>query len=252
MFPYIGVTGFMTSAEVSYAIQTHREAWNNREPTHELMVGVLASDKTLRGEKNKWSRRYPPVEEISALFEDAPNTLNLIHYAGEKSLENLIRLNNLGGSNCDGFQLNGDWPDPAVLTKLLETVGDRRIVLQVGPTMLAKLNVSGADFLERLEPLADVITDVLIDASGGKGLPIDPATTSWPVSIVAENYPKLGIGIAGGLCAETVTPTLGQMLRAKMSVDAEGRLRDEADGGGNLDLVKMSAYIKAVVSKCHA
>ena len=57
------------------------------------------------------------------------------------------------------------------------------------------------------------------------------------------------IGIAGGLCAKTIL-ALAPVLRVRpwLSIDAEGRLRDGAEGGGNLDLNKVRAYLFAAVS----
>ncbi len=58
--PYVGVTGFMSSQEV---IDTMKNI-NFKKAERLLMVGVLASSKTIRGGANKWPNRYPPLGEI--------------------------------------------------------------------------------------------------------------------------------------------------------------------------------------------
>jgi len=49
------------------------------------MIGVLVSDKTLRGEPNMWPNRFPPVEVIKEIFTTASEvgdalTLRVVHY----------------------------------------------------------------------------------------------------------------------------------------------------------------------------
>lgn len=74
--PYIGVTGFMTRVEVRAVLETVPAGSKYR-----LMVGVLMSSKTLRGEQNKWPGRYPKRETVPKIFVDDPRTFNLVHYA---------------------------------------------------------------------------------------------------------------------------------------------------------------------------
>lgn len=52
--PYIGITGFMSRDEVEEVLTVFPE-----NSTRKLMVGVLASEKTLHGPTNKWPNRYP-------------------------------------------------------------------------------------------------------------------------------------------------------------------------------------------------
>ena len=51
------------------------------------------------------------------------------------------------------------------------------------------------------------------------------------------------VGIAGGLWAETL-PAVADLVRDGCSTDAEGKLRDDADGGGNLDLAKVRDHLR--------
>lgn len=247
--PYIGVSGVMTSDEAREVARLYREAWMEagREPTHALMIGVLASAKTLAGGTNKYPRRYPRVEDIAGIFQKGP-VLNLVHFASDRppSSDVLFKVAEAGGADCHGWQFNVAWPDPVDLLNLRGHYPGRRAVLQAGPKMLAEMGAA-ASLAWKLKPYASIATDVLIDASGGMGLPIDAAAAAWPICFVADQCPGMGAGIAGGFCAETLDEAVGKMLRAGCSIDAEGRLRDDADGGGNLDMAKVSAYLRAAV-----
>lgn len=99
-YPYIGITGFMSSDEVRLILDTFIKSrpWvrNSFGQTvfrgkndRILMVGVLASMKTLYGKTNKWPNRYPKIEDIKNIFLcNSKHLLNLIHY-GTKHAETL-------------------------------------------------------------------------------------------------------------------------------------------------------------------
>jgi hypothetical protein len=256
--PYVGVSGFMHRDEVLAAITIWREAWGDREPTHDLMVGVLASAKTIGGSPNKYPRRYPDASQIASIFVEAPGVLNLLHYASDRVPDSadIFLLHTLAGQRCHGFQFNLSWPERIDLVNLFGHVGSRRVVLQAGPKLVREKG--GPALADMLRPYADhtfranygdaLATDVLLDASGGNGVSIDPLEASGPLAVISNRLPCLRLGIAGGFCAEKLTPTFAPILRAGVSIDAEGRLRDDADGGGNLDLLKVGAYLRAAVS----
>ncbi len=237
--PYIGVTGFMKKAEVSSALEAldGLPTWSNRS----LMVGVLVSSKTLAGKPNKWPNRYPDVRDIAMLFPPDRRTVNLIHYATDDrhtladQLEVLIRLG--GGKHLDGFQLNVCWPEPATIA----VPRTMRIVLQLGRGALEQTGNDPEVTAKCLDAYKDVITDVLVDASGGRGIPIDLDAVQAYVRAIGTRHPQIGIGVAGGLSSQT----LGQLqqladLFPNLSVDAEGRLRTAED---HLDVEAMKSYI---------
>ena len=214
-----------------------------------LMVGVLVSAKTLRGQTNRYPLRYPTVDRIADLFAaGGPNALNLIHYCDTapptwdviagyarsaaraftaSSLTARGRAETLG-KLVDGFlSLCGECP---------------RIVLQVRPGFARKYNAF---------PFG--VTDVLLDGSGGRGTPLDVAWIEEASTWFRRYLPGYNVGIAGGLEAESLTapaltPTVERLIRAGASTDAEGRLRDDAPGGGRMDMAKVAAYIRAVAS----
>lgn len=243
--PYVGVTGFTTTDEVHTACSVASEV-----TARPLMVGVLVSAKTLRGQKNRYPLRYPPVESISHLFEaGGPNALNLIHYcdSAPPSWGVLADLRELGGPHLHGFQFNVAWPEHGTIGKLvdgfLSLCGEYpRIVLQVRPGFARKYNAFpfGA-------------TDVLLDGSGGRGTPMDVSWIEEASTWFREHLPCYKIGFAGGLDADALSvagpqSTVARLIRAGASTDAEGRLRDDAPGGGRMDMAKVAAYIRAVAS----
>ena len=122
-----------------------------------------------------------------------------------------------------------------------------RIVLQVGPRVIA-------DMLAALRPdkaiqqffasYFDVVDGVLLDISGGRGVPFAEDDMLLMLRSLREDFgQRLMIGAAGGLSAESIS-TLKPLLRVHpyLSWDAEGRLRDAAD---DLDLSAATAYLLA-------
>lgn len=238
--PYIGVTGFMTREEVATAIEAldGLPNWSTRM----LMVGILASSKTLRGETNKWPNRYPNIRNIARLFPSHRRTINLIHYATDDQHtlpEQLGQLIELGGRYLDGFQLNVTWPEPSRIA-----VGKgKRVVLQLNRRALAACDNDPDRVAEQLDHYIEFITDVLVDASGGLGIPMDIGVAEVYVRAIGVRHRDLGIGVAGGLSHEGMERL--QSLADKfpnLSVDAEGRLRTPAPED-NLNIEAMRAYI---------
>jgi hypothetical protein len=234
--PYLGLSGVTTRAEVLAALAAFPACGR------QLMVGVLASEKTLAGQRNRYWRRYPPVERIAGIFVDDPRCLNLVHFGADEPPDatTLARLFDLAGPLCGGFQFNGAWPWPAnieTLCRVFERAGKTpRIVLQAGfGTTAAQVGL----YVNR-----GVVTDVLIDASGGTGKPVDPEYAAFWFEKLRAMFPSLGIGVAGGLSAETV-PQVAGLLKLGASVDAESGIRDGADGGGRLDMEKVAAWLRA-------
>ncbi|MDP3947688.1 MAG: hypothetical protein Q8Q41_03295, partial [bacterium] len=141
--------------------------------SRKLMVGVLASSKTLAGRTNKWPGRYPKMERISEIFQVHPAALNLIHYntdEPETLSDQLLRLVEISGENLHGFQLNVAWPLVEELEKFHEaTSWKQRLVLQVGGGAMARVEHSPqkfADMVALYGGFVGVVDDVLIDPSG--------------------------------------------------------------------------------------
>jgi hypothetical protein len=241
--PYVGVTGFMTPQEVRAALRCHNPASGRK-----LMVGVLASAKTLRGETNRYPNRYPKTENIGDIFQGHRNALNLVHYSSDESedlSEQLPRLIKSSGPHLDGFQLNVCWPETGALKRFHALTAHKyRIVLQIGKRAMEEVTFQPKALAERVADYVknDVIDDILIDASGGKGQPLDARIARDYLRAIAARDFDINLGVAGGLCAETLR-SISHLLDEfpGLSIDAEGKLRDVASD--DLDIQKMDEYI---------
>jgi len=238
--PYIGVTGFTSQSEVVSVLGSVP-----KDADRLLMVGVLASQKTLRGQKNKWPNRYPEVGFISEIFVRNRWVLNLIHYntkEPESLTEQLIEMTRLGGQNLEGFQLNLAWPSRDAILAYHKVCGGKFIVLQIGGKAFEMVNHSPKELAEKVSLYEHVVDYVLLDPSGGYGVPFDTEKARTYLDALRGYNLDLGLGVAGGLSPTTlnlIEPLISDF--PDLSIDAEGRLRDSGD---NLDLSIASQYVQ--------
>ena len=246
--PYIGITGFTTRDEVSAVLASLPES-----PARLLMCGVLLSNALLSGDASDAPNRCPHPDAIAGIFSDDPRCLNLIHYRpqpGDNLADALARASEVGGPNCHGVQINATrgvpWPDPAALVEYLERSQPRRIVLQAGREAMASVDGDPARLAQRCAEYAGIVTDVLVDASEGLGLPLDANRSSEYLEALADTAPDLGLVVAGGLHAGNIDELLSPLLPrwANVSIDAEGRLRDADD---RLDAEVAVGYSRAAM-----
>ncbi len=242
--PYIGVTGFMNIAEVTEAQTAFSASFLNKNRL--LMVGVLASAKTLAGQKNKYPRRYPDVTQIKNIFTPGQHqVLNLIHYATDNpdSLnDELLALNEIGGPFFHGFQLNIAWPPPSELEKYRLRDSRSRVVLQIGGAAMDKVLNCPNCIARKIFEYRHLITDILLDASGGKGKPLNPAKAREYLLAIKELLPNIGCGVAGGLGPpplHLLNPLFKEFT--SLSFDAESGLRNAED---NLSLPLVKEYLE--------
>lgn len=229
---YIGVTGFTSREQVDAALESLPAG-------KRLMVGVLASQKTLSGGKR--NARSPASEDIAGIFSDDSRCINLVHYYTKDTANLWMQLDGAaikGGACCHGLQIKIPWPSADDLALFSEMWF--RVVLQIGPTAWAEM--TPMTLVHKLDPYIDVITDVLLDASAGRGFPLDVSATRPMVAAIRNAFPELGISIAGGLCAETLPAVMPLVREFDLSIDAEGRLRTADD---ELDLDAVCAYLRA-------
>lgn len=240
MKPYIGVTGVFTADEINHLLQTVPAT-----ATRPLMAGVLVSSKTLAGMTNKYPRRFPPVEKIPSIFCGQSRALRLIHYSTDEPetlARQLLRLSRIAGPYLDGFQLNVAWPSALEIEKFWERYGGHRMVLQIGAPALAAVGNDPAACASRVAEYEPFITDVLVDPSGGKDIPLDPAAVRAYLDAIRRQCPSLGLGTAGGLGSRAlslVEPLLSDS--PDLSLDAEGGLRDADD---DLNLSAAREYLQ--------
>ena len=244
MTPYIGITGFTSPAEVAAVLASLPDA-----PERLLMCGVLLSNALLAGEASDAPNRCPPTDAIAGIFSDDPRCLNLVHYRprpGVNLADALARASEVGGVNCHGVQINATrgapWPAPAALIEYRERSQPQRIVLQAGREAMASVDGNPAGLAQRCAEYAGIVTDVLVDASEGLGMPLDAARSAEYLDAIADAAPDLGLVVAGGLCADNIAELLSPLLPkwVGVSIDAEGRLRDADD---RLDVGSAVAYL---------
>lgn len=241
MKPYIGITGFMSREEVDFVLSKMPENSDRL-----LMVGVLASSKTLVGKKNRWPNRYPEMDEIAEIFIYHPLALNLIHYntrEPETLSDQLSKMTILVGVNLQGFQLNIAWPSPREIALYRKKYHHKIIVLQIGSHAFEKINHSPKKLATKVAAeYEDLVDYILLDPSGGYGKFFNPYKIRAYLEALREKDLHIGLGIAGGLGPKTLD--LLELLItdfSDLSIDAEGKLRDEND---NLDLEKAGKYLQ--------
>lgn len=226
---YIGCTGFMNGIQTQAVYRGSNIALG---PDNQLlMVGVLASQRSLRGELCK---RTPPMEVTHTIFK-ADGTLGIVHYhSRERDTDllsrELLNVREKGGAHCSGLQLNMDLPPPRSLHLYLKEHPDDVLILQVNNKVFERAENNPRKLAEIVAPYFEerLVTHVLLDKSEGKSLPLDVYQTLLFVDALAQRgITKNGEGVvvAGGLYAEkayTLEPLFWEFPHT--SVDAEGEL----------------------------
>ena len=255
MNPYIGITGFTSRQQVEQVLSGMPDLGDRK-----LMVGVLASSKTLSGQTNRYPFKYPPVGTIPSIFSPDARCLNLIHFSTDNKDDLYLQCEQLiarcKGVPLHGFQLNVVWPNPYILLRLKERYGVK-IVLQLGATALSKCEYEKGLRAQLESYLAvgasrniSIIDYVLLDLSGGKGKDINiPFTLRCIDELLKVKQIADGtvlIGAAGGLSHETVNILAPVAERyPELCCDAEGKLVGYGDRTSD-EFVRLSVqYVEA-------
>lgn len=241
--PYVGVTGFMDRNEVEQVL-----AAMPAEPSHQLMVGVLASWKTANGIKNDWPNSYPAPSQIEHVFSDDPRALNLIHFNTKDKATLYDQLafvtERLGGPHLHGFQLNVCWPYPGHIMKFCATYLTKYVVLQIGHHAFEAVGNDPKALARKIKNEYPMVEYILLDPSGGLGKPFDPAVLrGYLRELYALSIPHMQFGVAGGLSPDTLG-TLEPLAKEfpDLSIDAQGRLRDN-NGHGPMNVPVAQEYV---------
>jgi hypothetical protein len=233
----------------------HKVASQSVQPR--FMTGVLVSSSTLNGQPQKYPQQYPPLDRLKTTWPTVhpKNVLKLVHYntdTPENLLEEASRVIELMDSTMDGFQFNVCWPAPSVLHTLKRHHPNLYILLQVGAAALRQFEyISEAKsfgynapaFASKVREYAGCVDEILLDPSGGLGISLN-APKLVPLVQTLAHFDGLGLSVAGGLSAETVSdiqPLLG--LCPYLGIDAQKRLRHPATD--ELDMWQVEAYMTA-------
>ncbi len=251
--PYIGITDFTKYDQVLKMLEVFNSS-RRFGLFRRLHVGVMMSYKTLNGLETQWSSIFPKKEEISGIFSsDSPRVMNCLHFADYENnpnlAETLCRAIGYGGMGVNALQLDMIWPEPAEISNAVH--GSRKrleVILQVGRDAFDQVGDDPAALVERLEDYAEVVDFVLLDKSGGKGLGMNGLKMIPFVRAIKENFPDLGIAVAGGLGPDTMylaEPLIKEF--PDISLDAQGRLRPSGDAHDPIDWHMAKKYpIKAL------
>jgi len=138
------------------------------------------------------------------------------------------------------------WPDPDVIAGLRRSRPNVSVVLQVNRGCMAERGNSPDKVAARVAlDYGELVNYVLVDASGGAGVPFVPEDAAAFIVAIARARAVAGqsfeLLIAGGLEADNlqhlVTPI--RMIEPQIGIDAEGALRTDDE----LDNAKVGAYL---------
>lgn len=242
--PYVGITGFMTKEEGDAVLEVMPP-----DSKRKLMLGVLVSQKTMRGEQNKLPNRYPKSKDIARIFTEHPLALNLVHYNTKDRLtlfDQMAEVTEIAGPHFHGFQLNIAWPATDILEKYRRHYDGIKIVLQIGHKAFEQIGNSPEGLIKKLEDYYDCVDYILLDPSGGLGIPLDSDVAKKYLDALRSEKFRFGFGVAGGLSPKTLN--LVEPLAyyyPNLCIDAEGRLRNEND---HLDLAVATEYVKKALA----
>ena len=243
---YIGITDFDTAKQSEKMVSLVPI-----DSQQSLMVGVMTSYKVLNGEKSSWSKVWLKPDDLYKPFIDHPKAFNTLHWAdyeGNTSIGDLITAAELSGENLRAIQLDMIWPDPNLVYSFVK---HRRIpvILQVGRKAMEKAGGTARKVSERLDQYGEALGGVLLDMSGGEGIPLDAKFLSPFVRTISKQNQNLRIAVAGGLGPKTlnlVTPLLDEYPR--LSIDAQGQLRKSGDSRKPIDWDLASLYLSRALN----
>lgn len=250
--PYIGITDFTKKEEVWNMVNVFNNNFHSRFKRR-LHVGVMMSYKTLNGIPTKWSNAFPPNHVVADIFVSPREVYNCLHYADyDRSVgfaNDLTRAIKLGGFLLDAVQLDMVWPDPREIGEALtESLIPIEVILQVGKNAMEEVDNDPEAVVKKLESYEGVFHRVLLDKSMGKGLGMDANALLPYARLIKQHFPKIGIGVAGGLgpnTMELVRPIVEEF--PEVSIDAQGRLRPSGNALDPIDWDMAKVYLEKAI-----
>lgn len=246
--PYVGITGFMDSTESAHALRVFGSPSGTFN--YKLMVGVLASARSVRGEEKRFANRYPSLRKIPSIFPNSNQSIGLIHYSTDypnclyQDMQALAEhcAHNPG---FHGFQLNMNWPNVDDLKRWKnESLVGRTLVLSITSSCM-HLAGNQPDVVAELvaKSYHGLVDYILLDPSGGRGQVFDLPTMLGYLRAFAQVGIIENLVVAGGLSSTNLV--LARAIAGEfpgISIDAERKLRNQDD---NLDLGESTYYLNA-------
>lgn len=249
--PYIGITDFVNPEQAERMLKFFGEC-GSQEIGRRLMVGVMMSFKTLNNFPTKWSKAFPPKEDIEGIFISHPLAFNTLHYAdydGIKVAENIEFAASLGGPNMHALQLDMIWPDPDTILEFRDNHPWIQIIIQGNSKAMDAVNNDPLKFVSYLWAYRDAIDYVLLDKSMGKGLGMNAKALLRFARVIAKRLPELGIAVAGGLGPDTLhllNPILQEF--PNVSIDAQSKLRPSGNALDPIDWRMAELYLQRALA----
>ncbi len=248
--PYIGVNDFMNPDQVERMLSF----WYGNQPlglNRRFHIGVMMTNKTLRGITCKWTSAVPKNEKIKDIFYlQSPETMNCLHYADyreDPAIQcDLERAIGFGGMGMNALQLDMIWPDEkAIAGAIRESVKtDLEVILQVGKDAFKEINDNPHELVRRLRSYEGVVTHVLLDLSMGTGQKLHPGFLEPFIEQIYGQLPWLDVVVAGGLGPGRLDP-IKDLVRKyrKLSFDAQSWLRPSGNALDPMDEEMAKAFL---------
>lgn len=230
--PYIGICDFTAPEQAERLLSCLPPDFS-----HDLMVGVMMSRKTLNDIPSKWTNVFPKKESIAGIFVHDLRAVNTIHYADydigdarDRTLaDTLARVQSYGGPYLDAIQLDMIWPDSVEVRRFRERFGIP-IVLQVGSKAMQQCGDDPIRVCQRLALYDQSIDYVLFDKSGGEGKGMDAGLLGTYIEVLRSRLPGIMPAVGGGLGPFTmhlVKPLIA--LYPHISTDMQGQMRSSGN-----------------------
>lgn len=257
--PYVGITGPVNVQETKDICKEFSEAGYSMLSSHIPMLGFLVSYKTLNKQPTQ-NRRYPQANSLPELLRATNGqVLTMVHYNSKEinTLSNQVAQIFNGIYNdglCSAVQLNIEWPDIGQVSKIKEQHPDMQIVFQASHKAMDGKTPN--QITKGIQEYGNSINYVLIDPSGGRGMPFDLESSVAIYSELRSQCSDLTIGFAGGFTGDNVANQVKKILQRvdpenSFCIDAEGGLRDKLSpeyGDDLLNISKVRSYLKSASS----
>lgn len=180
--------------------------------------------------------RNPSLETRKKILEIAPKDRVCAHLCGELIFEKILE---------DSFSSSEEWMELSRYGRLQLNINARKNtfsqknvhviyakLLSLGSTLILQYNEDSADcitaFLDKLTMKAKKFINLLVDASKGKGITLDPGYCDTVYRKFKNEY---FIAFAGGINSENIEPLtyalLSKGISPEIGLDLESGVRDE-------------------------